>query len=100
MGNDMLEVASALVIAYAPNAPDKVQNEAVIRTVGWLLETPRGSIRSRTERRDVEGAIEDPGRRTSNETRVQYATSEKGALRHSGAMSLLSPWKQRRAGVI
>ena len=36
--------------------------------------------------------------RTALET--QYAVGQTGALRHSGAMSLLSPWKLRRAGAV
>ena len=78
-------VAVALVERFAPGAPPVVQNEAVIRTAGWLLETPSGSIRSESV----------------GDIRTGYDTARSlGALRHSGSMSLLSPWKVRRAGAI
>lgn len=77
-------VAVALVERYAPKAPDAVQNEAVIRAGGWLHEQPPGGVRSET--------IGDEA--------VEYAPAMVGALRHSGAMALLSPWKVRRAGAI
>ena len=78
-------VVVALVERYAPDAPDAIQNEAVIRCAGWLLETPAGAIRSETTG-DVRTVFD--GARASS------------ALRHSGAMGLLSPWKIRRAGAI
>ena len=77
-------VAVALVERYAPKAPEAVQNEAVIRTAGWLDEQPRGGVRSET---------------IGDET-FEYAPAMVSALRHSGAMALLSPWKVRRAGAI
>ena len=77
-------VAVALVERYAPDAPEAVQNEAVIRTAGWLDEQPRGGVRSET--------IGDEA--------YEYAPAMVSALRHSGAMALLSPWKVRRAGAI
>ena len=80
----ILPVAKALVERYAPGAPDEMQNEAVIRTAGWLCEQPGAAIRSESTG-DIETA---------------YAPSMMSALRHSGAMALLSPWKIRRAGVI
>ena len=45
----LLAVAAALVERYAPDAPDAVANEAVIRTAGWLAEQPSAAIRSETE---------------------------------------------------
>lgn len=80
----LLPVASALVERYAPAAPQSVKDEAVIRTAGWLAEQPHASIRS-----EVTGEI-----------RTDYNTASLSALRHSGAMALLSPWKVRRAGAI
>lgn len=78
-------VAVALVERYAPGAPVAIQNEAVIRTASWLVGTPAGGVRS-----EAEGDI-----------RTGYDTARSlGALRHSGAMGLLSPWKVRRAGAI
>ncbi|MYA42601.1 MAG: hypothetical protein F4Z31_12715 [Gemmatimonadetes bacterium] len=80
----LLAVATTLVERYAPNAPEAIQNEAVIRVAGWLGQTPAGSFtRVQTGPRETE-----------------YAPGQKGALRHSGAMSLLAPWKVRRGGAI
>ena len=55
-----------------------------MRIVGWLRESPAGSIRS--ER--------------TGEVMTSYRAGELSALRHSGAMALLGPWKVRRAGAI
>ena len=80
----LLPVATALVERYAPDAPEAVQNEGVIRCAGYLNEQPHAAR--------MEGEIGD--------IRARYATGSTGALRASGAMSLLSPWKVRRAGAI
>ena len=78
-------VVVALVERYAPDAPDAVQNEAAIRCAGWLAESPAGAIRSET----------------TGDVRTTFDGARSlGALRHSGAMGLLSPWKVRRAGAI
>lgn len=76
--------AAALVEAYAPSAPQPVKNEAVIRTSGWLAEQPSAAISS-----EAQGDI-----------RTSYAPTLMSALRHSGAMALMSPWKVRRAGAV
>ena len=76
--------AAALVERYAPDAPVPIRCEAVIRCAGWLLDAPSAGIK-----RDSAGPL--------NSTFSPMAT---GALRSSGAMGLLSPWKVRRAGVI
>ena len=81
----LLAVATALVNRYASAAPDAISNEATIRcTTGWLAEQPSAAIRSETE----------------GDVSTSYAPSMQSALRHSGAMSLLSTWKVRRAGAI
>ena len=80
----LLAVASALVQRFADGAPAEISNEAVIRTAGWLAEQPSAAITSETE----------------GDIRTSYAPSMQSALRHSGAMGLLSPWKVRRAGAI
>ena len=80
----LLAVATALVERYAPDAPDSIQNEAAIRCCGWLAEQPHAAIRSEST-----GGIE-----------TAFAPSMQSALRHSGGMALLSPWKVRRAGAI
>ena len=76
--------ASALVERYAPSAPDPVRFEATVRTAGWLAEQPAAAVRS-----EKTGDIE-----------TAYAATHASALRHSGAMALLTGWKQRRAGGI
>ena len=71
-----IKTARELVKQYAPNAPGCVRDEAIIRTVGYLVD--------RWASRDsVDGQSQAPG--------------QISALRHSGAMALLSPWKVRRA---
>ena len=80
----VVEVAAELVCRFAPEAPDIVLKEAIYRTASWLLHSNQGSI----------SKVETGPRST------EYAVSQTGALRHSGAMSLLSPWKVRRAGAI
>ena len=84
LADRLLPVAVALVERYAPEAPEAVQNEAAIRTAGWLLEHPSAAVRSET----------------TGDIRTSYDPSMTSALRHSGAMALLSPYKVRRAGVI
>ncbi len=76
--------AAALVERYAPDAPHPVKNEAVIRCAGWLLGAPSNGVRQ-----EAVGPLS-----------VEYAPSMFSALRHSGAMALLSPFKVRRAGAI
>ena len=80
----LLPVAAALVVRYAPDAPDVMQNEAVIRACGYLSQQPESAQRS-----DRIGDVA-----------TSWQPAHLGALRHSGAMALLSPWKVRRAGVI
>ena len=80
----LLPVATELVERYAPAAPEAIQNEAVIRTSGYLAQHPADGRRSGTV-----GSISS-----------SWAATHTGALRHSGAMSLLSPWKVRRAGPV
>ena len=76
--------AAALVERYAAGAPQAIKDEAATRTAGYLSEQPAAAINS--ER------IGDVAQR--------YASTHVSALRHSGSMALLSPWKQRRAGTI
>lgn len=81
----LLPVGTALVQQYAPNAPEAVQNEATIRVCGFLAQTPASTLR-----RIDAGSI----------SIVYQAGGEQAALRRSGAMALLSPFKKRRAGKI
>lgn len=75
--------AAALVENYAPSAPEAVRCEAVIRTAGYLYEQPSGAVRSNRE----------------GEVQTDYAPTHLSALRHSGAMALLSPWRIRTGGL-
>ena len=83
-GSRLLEVATELVDRYAPAAPNAVSNEAAIRTAGWLAEAPAAGQTGET--------VGDVGTR--------YAATSQSALRHSGAMALLTIWKVRRGGTI
>ena len=79
-------VAGELIQRYAPGAPQAVKNEAVVRVIGWISEQPAFALR-----------------RTENEEgqEVEYQTAQNmSALRHSGAMALLTSWKIRRGGAI
>ena len=81
---ELLGVVTALVNRYAPDAPEAVQDEAALRAAGYLNEQPGAAITSES---------------TGDEA-TRYAAGNVSALRHSGAMALLSPWKARLAGVI
>ena len=80
----LLAVATELVERYAPAAPEAIQNEAVIRCAGYLAQQPSDARRSTTV-----GGVSS-----------SWAVTHMSALRHSGGMALLSPWKRRRAGSI
>ena len=80
----LLAVATALVERYVDSCPSEIANEAVILTAAYIWESPAASVRS-----EAVGDIS-----------TAYAPTLKSALRHSGAMALLSPWKIRRAGAI
>ena len=80
----LLPVVTELVENYAEHAPEPVQNEAAIRAAGYLAQQPSDARRSTTV-----GGVSS-----------SWAATHVSALRHSGAMSLLSPWKRRRAGAI
>ena len=79
-------VAAALVERYAGGAPGAVKSEAVIRCAGWLHESIPGLADSKLSAGPVEV--------------VKTFSPGFSALRHSGSMALLSPWKIRRAGRI
>ena len=79
----LLAVASEVVTRYAPDAPDAIHNEAVIRLAGWLWQSPPGVLPSSVGERDFQ-------------TQREHVT---GGLRSSGAMSLLRPYKSVGAGV-
>ena len=83
-GSRLLEIATELVDRYAPAAPNAVSNEAAIRTAAWLHEAPAGGQTS-------EGI---------GDINTRFAAASQSALRHSGAMALLTIWKVRRGGTI
>ena len=80
----LLAVSSELVTHFAPAAPDAILDESVRRVTGWLWGSTNASVKS-----EAAGPL-----------RISYVTYEKSALRHSGAMALLSPYKSHRAAVI
>ena len=77
----LLAVAQEIVTKYGGAAvPEGVSNEAIIRVVGYFLEARFGSFTG---------------------TGVQIPPqSHAAAFRNSGAQSIVSPWKVRRAGAI
>ena len=74
--------AHEMVYRYARHAPAAVRDEAVIRCGAWLIHAMAGMDREREE-----GELQ----------RTVHLPSGTSALRSSGAMALLSPWKRRRA---
>ena len=78
---NLLATVTTLVDRYAPGAPSEIKNEAAIRTGGYLQQHPMSGISQ-----DALGPKQ-----------LSFNTSQLSALRHSGAMALLSPWKMRRA---
>lgn len=79
-----VETGAALVERYAPRAPLAIKDEAIVRVAGYLQESPPSNVR-----------MEKTGEITTS-----YHRDMGSALRHSGAMALLSPWKVRRGGAI
>ena len=76
--------AAEMVQAYAPGAPQFIKDNALLRTTAFLVEHPSAGIRSES----------------TGDIRTTYSTNEYSPLRHSGAMSLLAPYRVRRAGKI
>ena len=66
----LLAYATQAVTKYAPDAPDTVQNEAVIRLAGYIYDMPNTSAR----------------------------TGFANALNNSGAADMLFPYRVHRAG--
>ena len=75
-------VVAALVERFACGAPGPVKDESVIRCSGWLHGNKPGLRKVGISNVDIE-----------------YSGGQ-SALRHSGAMAMLSPFKIRRAGAI
>ena len=77
------ETASELIERFAPDAPQAVRNEATIRVAGWM---------NAREPKPMQG-ITVGGMRL--DFRERFFSPD--ALRNSGARSLLTPWRVRRA---
>ena len=80
----LLPVATRKVQDYAPSAPAELQNEAVIRFAGYLGQSDYGTIQSET----------------IGPKDVTYPTNHAAMFRNSGAASLLTTYKVRRAGKV
>ena len=76
-------VVSAMVDKYAPDAPLVLRREAAIRVAGWLADSPVSSLRSTTV-----GPVS-----------FDFAPSQRGAMLHSGAKSILYSYRMKTAGV-
>ena len=83
--NSLGEAAAALVEAYAPNAPQAIKDEALIRFCGYLAQSDFGTV------------IKESGLPGHE---AEYVTNHANAWRNSGAGMLLTRWRIRRAGTI
>ena len=81
----LLPVVTEACNEYAGLAPDPTANEAAIRMAGWLLSHPSDGL--------VGNKVGDIEARFTGSAALS-------PLRFSGAMALLSPYKERRAGAI
>ena len=79
-------VSAALTEAEASGAPPEIKSESVVRCCGWLYQSTPGLADSKMSAGPVDI--------------VRTFSPGYSALRHSGSMALLSPWKIRRAGRI
>lgn len=79
-----IAAAAALVEREAPDAPQPVKNEAVVRFCGYLAQSDFGGVVS-----------EKIGPKEAT-----WTTNHAAMFRNSGAKGLLAPFKVRRAGVI
>ena len=80
----VLATAEAVVLDYAPDAPDAIHNEAVVRFAGYLYGSDYGGIRSQE----------------LGPQRIEFVTNHAAMFRNSGAAALLTRYKHRRAGAI
>ena len=81
-------VCLSLIERYAPSAPDEIKSEALLRLAGYL-DSARGEmgIYSEIEITSGSGAAVD----------LRFRSACQSAMRCSGAASLLSLWRVRRA---
>lgn len=81
----LLPVAVAMVERFAADAPVEIRNEAVIRLAGWLRQSPPGDLVPTGV-----GGIEFSWR----------PGASRNAMRQSGAVGLLAPWRKPRGLVV
>ena len=81
----LFSVASAIITEYGRDSsiPGGIENEAVVRLTGFLANNARTSGGVKSQKVD--------------DLTVEYFANHKSALRNSGAETLLSRFKQRRA---
>lgn len=92
--------ASARIEHYAPDAPQSVRDEAMVRLVAWMTDTIGAS---RYFRPDEQYRTLNPP--TANERAAEFPATDwtppqqfsDRAFRASGAMALLGPWRPWRA---
>ena len=77
-------MAAELVERYAPDAPSGVKLEAAMRCLGWWTQSPAWPISSRK----------------LGETSVDYALHKLNPVVHSGASTILSPFRTNSMGVV
>lgn len=81
---NLASTVAARIEGYAPGAPQRSKNEALIRATAWL--------------RDTRGA-----KRVSQVGRIEMEpqpVDSQGWFRRSGAQAVIAPWRVRRAGVV
>ena len=66
----LLALGTVAVTKHAPNAPDTIQNEAVVRVAGYLFDAPQAA----------------------------QGTGYADLLRNAGVLALLLPYRIHRAG--
>ena len=80
----LAEVATEAVNRYAPNAPEILRREAVIRFAGYLWGSEFGGVR----------------KESIGPQEVEYVSNHAAMFRNCGASALLTNYRVRRAGVI
>ena len=86
------QVGAALVGRYdncwrtlSRKTPQAVLDEAALRVAGWLKDSPAANVQALSVGRSVA---------------FKFDSTARNALRNSGAMDLLSGWRQHGAGVL
>ena len=80
----VLPVAQRVVADYAPDAPEALRDEAMIRFGAYLLTQETGNLRKHTV-----GPVEH-----------EFVVNHASAFRNCGAAALLTRYRVRRAGAI